>query len=310
MESRAFLWILGSSPHLAPEYESKPQWSSSVGRVLSIKRGGFLGASILLFFFFYWSIVDLQCCVNFCCIAKWVTYTNIYIPFHTLFHDGLSQDSEYSSLCVTVGPCCLSILHIVVSVPVAFSLPQVLIILDFEIRSAIKGPSLRETIKKSSVYCKLHYYFRRVRFGMSVSLNVEEAHHWGFVKEQSWWPSHLESSPAQRTPTWMLVMRPKLRLGPRWASVTGWQVSSAHHGITDSCDPQSITLWATLWPSLRVRNTIHLTNRCTRTVWSKKHSRVWIFCATTAFQIGIKRKVSQSGLALLYITARRNYHYK
>ena len=33
-----------------------------------------------------------------------------YILFHILFHYGLSQDMEYSSLCYTVGPCCLSIL--------------------------------------------------------------------------------------------------------------------------------------------------------------------------------------------------------
>ena len=29
----------------------------------------------------------------------------IYIIFHILFHYGLSQDIEYSSLCSTVGPC-------------------------------------------------------------------------------------------------------------------------------------------------------------------------------------------------------------
>ena len=28
-----------------------------------------------LFKNFYWSIVDLQCCVNFCCIGKWTSYT-------------------------------------------------------------------------------------------------------------------------------------------------------------------------------------------------------------------------------------------
>ena len=32
---------------------------------------------------------------------------NIYILFHILFHYGLSQDIDYSSLCYTVGPCCL-----------------------------------------------------------------------------------------------------------------------------------------------------------------------------------------------------------
>ena len=42
-------------------------------------------------------------------------YTYIYL-FHILFHCGLSQDTEYSSLCYTVGPCCLSILYIIVCI--------------------------------------------------------------------------------------------------------------------------------------------------------------------------------------------------
>ena len=40
----------------------------------------------------------------------------IYILFKILFHYGLSQDIEYSSLGYTIGPCCLSILYIVVCV--------------------------------------------------------------------------------------------------------------------------------------------------------------------------------------------------
>ena len=34
-------------------------------------------------------------------------YIYISTLFHTLFHYGLSQDIEYSSLCFAVGPCCL-----------------------------------------------------------------------------------------------------------------------------------------------------------------------------------------------------------
>ena len=53
------------------------------------------------------SIVGLQCCVNFYCTAKWFSYVcvslYVHILFHILFHYGLSQDNEYSSLCYTVG---------------------------------------------------------------------------------------------------------------------------------------------------------------------------------------------------------------
>ena len=61
--------------------------------------------------FFHWHMVDLHCCVHFCCTTKWFSYTYIHILFSILFHCGLSQDIEYSFLCYTVGPCCLSILH-------------------------------------------------------------------------------------------------------------------------------------------------------------------------------------------------------
>ena len=40
--------------------------------------------------------------------------THISILFQILFHYRLLQDTEYSSLCYTVGPCCLFILYIVV----------------------------------------------------------------------------------------------------------------------------------------------------------------------------------------------------
>ena len=44
------------------------------------------------------------------------TYMYQYILFRILFRYGLAQDIEHSSLCYTVGPCCLSILYIVVCI--------------------------------------------------------------------------------------------------------------------------------------------------------------------------------------------------
>ena len=44
------------------------------------------------------------------------TYTYIFILFHILFHYDLLQDIEYSSLCYTVGHCCLSVLYILVCI--------------------------------------------------------------------------------------------------------------------------------------------------------------------------------------------------
>jgi len=39
---------------------------------------------------FYWSIADLQCCVNFCGTAKWFNYIHFV---HILFHYGSWQDT-------------------------------------------------------------------------------------------------------------------------------------------------------------------------------------------------------------------------
>ena len=64
--------------------------------------------------YFSWGmIVDSQCCVNYCCTAKWFRSTFIYILcLNILFHCGLSWDINQSSSCLTVGPRYLSIPYI------------------------------------------------------------------------------------------------------------------------------------------------------------------------------------------------------
>ena len=69
----------------------------------------------------YWSKVDWRCCVNYCCTAKKSGYTHIYTHLYILFRRGLSWDMDHSSLCSTVGPCGLSILHLLT--PASHSIP-------------------------------------------------------------------------------------------------------------------------------------------------------------------------------------------
>ena len=56
----------------------------------------------------------MSLCVCVCVRAHNDVYLFFYSLFNVLFHYGLSGGIEYSSLCHRVGPCCLSILCIIV----------------------------------------------------------------------------------------------------------------------------------------------------------------------------------------------------
>ena len=64
----------------------------------------FVSRKSILKILFYSSIVDSHCCVNFCWMAKWFSFIYHFVILfkNILFHYGLSQGTEYSSLCSTV----------------------------------------------------------------------------------------------------------------------------------------------------------------------------------------------------------------
>ena len=73
------------------------------------------------FLFFYsnhpnflsWDMLDLQYSVSFRCQQSDFYFS---VLFSILFHYSLLQNIQYSSLCYTVSPCCLSILYMVVCI--------------------------------------------------------------------------------------------------------------------------------------------------------------------------------------------------
>jgi len=71
----------------------------------------YLWTQISEFLFFNWSMVNLQHCVSFKYIAKWLSENN---PFQIIFHYTLSQNIEYNLLFYMVGPFWLSIIYMVV----------------------------------------------------------------------------------------------------------------------------------------------------------------------------------------------------
>ena len=69
----------------------------------SFFQQSFCSSQTSIFSFFYWSVVDLHCCVSFCCIAKWLSYGCIF--FFIFFPLWFFTEYWICSLCCMVRPC-------------------------------------------------------------------------------------------------------------------------------------------------------------------------------------------------------------
>ena len=59
----------------------------------------------------HWSIVNLQCCINFYYIAMWFSYT---VLFFFIFFSIMIYYRILNIVPCAIGPCCLSILYLMV----------------------------------------------------------------------------------------------------------------------------------------------------------------------------------------------------
>ena len=73
--------------------------------ILFCKKKRYFWKRLFFFNLFCWSVEGLQCCVNFCCTAKWFSCVYTYILFHILSIMAYHRILNTNPLCYTVEPC-------------------------------------------------------------------------------------------------------------------------------------------------------------------------------------------------------------
>ena len=105
---------LDSHEYLLSIYHVPSSKDTAVSKILGLVHMDLMD----FFFLIYWSIFELQYWAYYCCATKKLSYICVYIyiqlymhththihSFSYDFHYGLSQHTEYSSLCYIVGTC-------------------------------------------------------------------------------------------------------------------------------------------------------------------------------------------------------------